>query len=233
MGETEIPTLDEYWKGLEPHLQRFSREEQRAAIALYRELAKGRPVDAEQLGDALGISSADARTLLDRNSIKTFAYSDDQGRVLGFGGLAAAPMHHRFEVDGRILSTWCAWDSLFIPEILGRPARITSPDPESGELVRLVVTPDRVESAEPPGAVVSFVLPDAEVFGTSAANVMAKFCHFIFFFASRRSGESWVARHPGTFLYSLDEAFVLAKRLNGRNFGPELERRAPSTTGVQ
>jgi hypothetical protein len=31
--------------------------------------------------------------------------------------LAATAMHHRFEVDGRALSTWCAWDSLFIPEI--------------------------------------------------------------------------------------------------------------------
>ena len=30
------------------------------------------------------------------------------------------------------------------------------------------------------------------------------------------------------FLYSLDEAFVLAKRLNARNFGRELVRRASS-----
>jgi hypothetical protein len=35
--------------------------------------------------------------------------------------------------------------------------------------------------AHPEGAVVSFILPDAQVFATSAANVMAKFCHFIFF----------------------------------------------------
>src|SRR5258706_11477811 len=116
MRAGEIPTPDEYWKGLEPHLQRFSPEEQRAAIALYRELAKGQAVDAEQLGHVFGISSVDARTLLDRDAINAFVYPDDQGRVLGFGGLAAAPMHHRFEVDGRPLSTWCAWDRLFIPE---------------------------------------------------------------------------------------------------------------------
>jgi hypothetical protein len=53
----------------------------------------------------------------------------------------------------------------------------------------LVVTPDQIASAEPPGAVVSFILPDAQVFDTTAANVMAKFCHFVFFFASRLSGE--------------------------------------------
>ena len=145
--------------------------------------------------------------------------------MLGFGGLAVAPLHHRFEVDGRSLWTWCAWDSLFIPEILGQTARVTSPDPETGELVRLVVTPHRIESAEPGSAVVSFLLPDADAFGRSAANVMAKFCHFVFFFGSRASGERWLAKHPGTFLNSVDEAFSLAKRLNARIFGAEKARR--------
>ncbi|MGH6797449.1 MAG: organomercurial lyase, partial [Roseiarcus sp.] len=115
-----------------------------------------------------------------------------------------------------------AWDSLFIPEILGRPARVASADPESGELVRLVVSPDRIESVEPDKAVISFIRPDAEAFGGSASSVMAKFCHFIFFFASPASGERWVDKNPGTFLYSLDDAFALAKRLNANNFGSVL-----------
>jgi alkylmercury lyase len=221
---THIPTLNEYWETLTPHLRRFSPEEQRAAVALYRELAKGRPVDDAQLGRALGLSATESRALLERNSIKSFVYPDAEGRVLGFGGLAAAPMHHRFEVDGRDLSTWCAWDSLFIPEILGRAARVTSPDPESGEVVRLIVTPERIESVEPNETVISFIRPDAHVFRTSAANVMAKFCHFIFFFALPSSGARWVEKNSGTFLYSLDNAFALAKRLNDHNFGSVLAR---------
>ena len=152
--------------------------------------------------------------------------------MLGFGGLAAAQMQHRFEVEGRTLWTWCAWDSLFIPEILGKPARIESRDPQSGGIVRLVVSPDRVESVEPKGAVVSFLLPDGH-FRTSAANVMAQFCHFVFFFTSRASGERWMAKHPGTFLYSLDDAFALAKRLSAKNFGPELGRRASASAATQ
>jgi len=54
---------------------------------------------------------------------------------------------------------------------------------------------------------------------------MTAFRHFVFFFASRSSGERWVAKHPGTFLYSLDDAFGLAKRFTARNFGPELALR--------
>jgi alkylmercury lyase len=34
-------------------------------------------------------------------------------------------------MNDRTLWTWCAWDSLFLPEILGHPARVTSPDPEN------------------------------------------------------------------------------------------------------
>ena len=228
MKASEIPSLDEYWRLLESHLRPFSREEQAVAVALYRELAKGKPVDADQLGRALGVTSDESRALLERDAIKSLVYPDGEGRVLGFGGLTAAPMHHRFEVGGRILWTWCAWDSLFIPEILGREARVTSPDPENREIVRLVVTPDRVDSIVPSDAVVSFVRPESQAFDSSAANVMASFCHFIFFFSSRQSGERWVAKHPATFLYSLDDASALAKRFNARNFGPELARRVSS-----
>lgn len=222
----QIPTVEQYSESLQAHLPAFSPEEQRVAVALYRELAKGEPVDAAQFGHTLEISPAKVRALLERDSIKCFVYPDDQGRVLGFGGLAATPMHHLFEIEGRTLSTWCAWDSLFIPEILARTARITSTDPETGELVRLIVAPHQIESADPESAAISFLLPDADVFSTSAANVMAKFCHFVFFFASRASGERWAAKHTGTFLYSLDQAFSLAKCINARNFGLELTRRA-------
>jgi alkylmercury lyase len=218
----ETPTLDEYWRVLASHLRRLSPDEQRAAVALYRELAKGQAVDAAQLGQALGVPAAEGRALLQRDSIKCAVYSDDEGRALGFGGLAVPPMHHRFIVDGRDLSTWCAWDSLFIPEILGRPARVASPDPETGEVVHLVVTPKRIESVEPATTVMSFVWPDARVFRTSAANIMAKFCHFIYFFASPISGTRWIEKNPGTFLYGLDDAFVLAKRFNEQNLGMAL-----------
>jgi alkylmercury lyase len=233
MTTTKAPAVDLYWRRLAVAFSPFSAEEQRAAVTLYRELAKGQAVDAARLGRALGVPAAEARALLARDSIRPLVHADDQGRVLGFGGLAVAPMHHRFEVDGRTLWTWCAWDSLFIPQILGKPARVTSPDPGNGELIRLRVSPDRIESAGPEDAVVSFLLPDAQDFYTSAANLIAKFCHFVFFFPSRSSGERWVAKHPGTFLYPLDEAFELAKRQNAKNVGPELARRASSAVPAQ
>jgi alkylmercury lyase len=99
---------------------------------------------------------------------------------------------------------------------------VTSADPESGGTVRLTVAPERIEQVEPNDAVISFIWPHAGVFKSSAANVMTRFCHFIFFFESRSSGDRWTGKHSGTFLFSLDDAFALAKRLNANNFGSPL-----------
>jgi hypothetical protein len=92
--------------------------------------------------------------------------------------------------------------------------------------VRLVLSPNEIKSVEPAKAIISFVRPDAQIFGASAVNVISRFCHFIFFFASPESGERWIARNSGTFLCSLDDAFALAKRFNTHNFGVELVRRS-------
>ncbi len=220
------PQLDVYWETLEAALPTFSTQEQRTAVTLYRELAKGSAVSVKQLAAALDVSAGVASELLGRESIQAFIYWDDDGRILGFGGLAAAPMAHRIELPGRTLWTWCAWDSLFIPEILGEEGRVESRDPESGATVRLTVTPEGVRSLDPETTVLSFVLPDASQFESSAENVMASFCHFVFFFESRASGERWRAKHEGTFLYDIDEDFELARRLNARNFGSALRELA-------
>src|SRR3989442_9036358 len=57
--------------------------------------------------------------LLEHPNLKCLTYTDKQGRIIGFGGLAVREMPHRFKVDGRTLYTWCAWDSLFIPVTRG------------------------------------------------------------------------------------------------------------------
>ena len=217
--------LERYWEQLSAALPEFSPADQEAAVTLYRELAKGKAVDAEQLASVMGRSDTEIRAILDRPPISVFIYPDDEDRVLGFGGLAAAPTQHRFEIDGRELWTWCAWDSLFLPGILDKTARVASKDPETGEEIRLVVTPHGVDSIEPRTAVCSFPLLDGSQFDASATNVMGSFCHFVLFFASPESGERWAVGHEGTSLYSIKEAFELGRRFNERSFGLELARR--------
>lgn len=176
-----------------------------------------------RVASVLGVSSQKAAEELARDPLRSFVYAK-KGQIVGFGGLAAAPMHHEFRVKEQMLWTWCAWDSLFIPAILGDTAHVSSPDPQTLELVRVTVSPTGIERVEPEDAVVSFPLPGDGDFAHSAENVMGMFCHAVFFFTSRESGEQWRSTHEGTVLYSLDEAYEIGRRLVTRQFGLELDR---------
>ena len=138
-------------------------------------------------------------------------YRDEAGRVVGYWGLAISEMSHRFEVNGRRLSTWCAWDTLFIPELLGKVAQVESLCPVSGKAIRLSVGPDGLRSVEPEGTVVSFLAPDESGF---RRDVISAFCHYIHFFSSAEVGADWLERNPGTFLVSLPDAFRLGRMKN-------------------
>ena len=185
------------------------------AVNLYRLLAKGEPVPIARLAKSLNLPGEKVNQVLARYA----AFYDDQGAVIGFGGLTIGEMPpHLFRVEGRTLYTWCAWDSLFIPGILGKSAEVASRDPVGHSPISLMVAPDGVKHVEPESTVVSFLTPDRGFDG----NVIANFCHFVHFFSSRETGGAWTAQHPGTFLLSVDDAFALGRLTNARNFGEAL-----------
>ena len=189
------------------------------AMELYRQLALGEPVRQESLAQALGVPTQEIAALLEDEQLKGWVFYDDKNRVIGFRGLAIRKMPHRFEVEGRALYTWCAIDSLFLPEMLGKPAKVESRDPLTGTAITLTVTPDGVESVEPAAAVMSILIGDPEVLKTNPTKVMASFCHHIFFLESPETGAEWAAQHgEGTFLVTLEEGFALGKQFNTVQF---------------
>ncbi len=96
----------------------LDQDAQRLARELYRQLAQGEPVPLEDLATALDLRMPEVKALLQSEQLKGWVFYD-QDRIIGFRGLAVREMPHRFVVRGRTLYTWCAIDSLFIPEILG------------------------------------------------------------------------------------------------------------------
>lgn len=198
--------------------QGLSTLEQRLSIELYRLLAAGQPVARTELADRLGVPLDLVDDTLNR---WPGVFSDREKRVVGYWGLglpAAYASPHRITVEGRTLSAWCAWDTLFLPQLLGRAADVESITPIDRASVRLTVTPDAVTSVDPPNAHMSFLVPDA---GEVQRDVVTTFCHFVHFFRSRQDGERWAASHDGTFLLSVAEAHAVARHKN-RALYPEL-----------
>jgi alkylmercury lyase len=168
------------------------------ALALLRELAAGEPVVASTLGERAG-------TGLMRWPNVDY---DGDGRVVAFSGLSLRPTAHRFTVGGRQLYTWCAWDTLILPAMLGQSADVESTCRSTGSGVRLAVDPDGVRQADPQPLWVSF--PPAAT--TSTANITGTFCRHVHFLATPAAAEHWLNRHPDGTVLDIDDAHELGRK---------------------
>lgn len=199
-------------------------DDARIVLSIYRLLASGEPVSPIAVAEATGLE----QKLVEKRLAEWPGVFLQDGAIVGCWGLALPEMSHRFEVDGRTLHTWCAYDALFLPELIGKQARVRSKDPVTGEEIALTVHPDRVEDLSPETAVISFLDPTTTSFDE---NVILNFCNYVHFFSSPKSAEKWISQHPGTFSLSVDEATRLARLTNRSKFGDLLDKQ-PAHGGV-
>ncbi len=188
---------------------------QRVLLSLYRLVANGSPVSLDALGASLGLDGETVKKVIAAVAPSRLQY-DEAGRITAFAGLSQAPTRHRFTLGGRELFTWCAFDALFLPEILGGSARVTSTCPVTDAEISVTVTGGGPEAVTPGDAVMSFVMPSAE---TCRADLRGVFCNHVNFLSSPKAGAAWAARNPGATILSLGDAFALGRIRNRSAFG--------------
>jgi alkylmercury lyase len=189
--------------------------EQRLALTILRLLGEGEPFGAPELAARAERSLDEVRSDLDRLPMLQY---DDQGRVVAYDGLSLKPTAHVLEVDGRTLYTWCALDALYLPELLGRPARIRSTSPESGEAISLTIDEEGVHEIAPAGAVMTL----HGVSGIDLKDPVGTFCCYVNFFASEEAAGEWVKRNEGTYIASIAEGFEYGRLYNHAQLGGAL-----------
>lgn len=172
-------------------------------FVLLRLLAQGEPVSLDTLAAAHGQPVQDVRRAL---AVSPDIEYDEQDRIVG-AGLTLRPTPHRFEIDGRVLYTWCAMDTLVYPRLVERSARVTSPCQATGTPVRLTVGDTTVTDIDPPEAVISLVTPD------DLTSVRTAFCNHVHFFARAEVARPWLNEHPGASVLPIAEAYDLARDL--------------------
>jgi hypothetical protein len=129
----------------------------------WKEIAKGKPVTPETVENyirELGVPADDARVFLQK-----MAERDENGNIIGILGMSQGKTwSHKFCVNGNELRTWCAWDTLFLPQCVGQTAEVVSESPVLKHKVNLRISPEKVESYSPEGMAVSIVTldPDAQ-----------------------------------------------------------------------
>lgn len=210
-----------------PMLPELSEDQQDLSLAVFRVLARGQRATHEDIASEAGVSTETIDEFLKDHS---GVYHDSQGFVVGYLGLSISGMPHKFQIGEQHLNTWCAWDSLFLPELLDHTALVESKVPGSDEIVRLTVSPDGVERQSPESAVMTVILPDLDRAETLAAvhkDIISSFCHHVHFFPDRKSAESWVQKRPDKYaVISVAEGFELGRRMNRHLHGHALAKRS-------
>lgn len=190
--------------------------QQRLVLATIRLLGEGAPVAPQAISERTGRPLEEVAAYLDEAPTLE---RDEQGRVLAFFGLTLEPTSHAIEVDGRTLYAWCALDTLFLPERLGRPARIRSTCPQTGATISLTVDEGGVHEVAPQGAVMTL----HGVGGLDLADAVGTFCCFVQFFASEEAAVAWSKRSEGTYVASIAEGFEYGRLFNRAWLGDALE----------
>jgi alkylmercury lyase len=192
----------------------FAGEARTTALAAHRLLVRGRPVPTDELARESGLSQAEVeRYLAEWSDLKR----DEQGRITAIWGLTIERTRHRFEVEGVHLYTWCAWDTMFIPALIGKSARVRSRCPSTGTEISLLSSPEGPSELSPQDAVISMLIPRRGF----EADTIGNFCRNVHFFASREAGERWLSARQEIegFLLSVEEAFELGRAYNRYRFG--------------
>lgn len=185
----------------------------RIALAIYRQLAWK---DRATVKDIAAEADVGNDKVAGQLEAWPAVYRDSDGAVIGFWGLTAQPMTHRVTLAGRDRYTWCAWDALFIPELIGETAKVQSTTPVDNRDVRLRVSPEGATPLDPSVSpiYVSFRVPEADEW---EADVIATFCHHVHFLYEEEV-KRWQSKNPGNVTLTLDDAFRAGMLKNARQF---------------
>ena len=227
---TQSALVGQVWKRLQGvgFTPDFGAEGSRLLVALYRKLAAdGEPISAAAItaiAAEVDVPAEVATALIEGGGER-----DDDGALSGILGLSLNDDHpHRFLVGDRELRNWCALDPFLIMPAMTEDVRLESADPHTGELVRVTVTSEGIQTQEPADAVMSIVVPgpgstDSVGAGsrtsqrpttsprTAGTALWMMFCQQVHFFGSRASAEQlFEDKDEEVYFLTLEEAFTLA-----------------------
>ena len=170
---------------------------------LIQQVARGKPVTKADLQVSLRLSPDELERRLAHLPDTEF---DQQGSIVGWA-VTLLPTSHQFQLDGKALYTWCAFDTVLFPPSLQRSAGVQSSCAQTGHPIAFVATPDGVvKDLTPAGSVMSLTLP-----AERSECVRATFCYQSLFFQSEQAASPFLAAHPEALLLSVEEAALVGR----------------------
>ncbi len=199
---------------LETIAQRLSEqlrcEQEDLCLPILQQVSRGKPLTRVELGARLQLDQDELERRLRQLPDTEF---DKQGNILGWG-VTLMPTRHRFEMDGKPLFTWCAFDTVLFPPSLMKTAHVQSTCPVTGHAITFVATPSgKILDLTPSPSVMSLIIP-----AERSECVRATFCEQSLLFWSEQAASIWLSDHPGALLLSLEEAATVGKMVAESRF---------------
>ncbi len=117
------------------------------------------------------------------------------------------PTSHRFQIGGKVLYTWCVFDTVLFPPSLHVQAQVQSTCPVTGQPITFVATPEGViKDLLPVSSVMSLIVPAERGDCTRAT-----FCQQSLLFQSEQAASTFLADHPEALILSVEDAAYVGR----------------------
>ncbi len=179
--------------------ERLRCEQEDLCRPIVQQATRGKPVAPATLQASLQVSQNELEQRLAK--LPPDIEFDQAGNIVGLGA-TLVPTSHRFQIGGKLLYTWCAFDTVLFPPSLRVEAQVQSTCPVTGQPISFVVTPEgTVLDLLPAGSVMSLIVPAERGDCTRAT-----FCQQSLLFQSEQAASTFLADHPEALLLSVEEA---------------------------
>ncbi len=183
--------------------------QRRAGMAVHRLLSAGVAATPEAVASLAGMSITEAGDVM--AGLPTAVRRGTA--VAGFLGLQEGPAAHRLRFAGAECGAWCAWDTLFVPELVGRFARAESRCPVTGVEIVVEVDPRTgVVSADPHDTLLTFLAQPRPY----AGEIVDQFCRWMHFVGGPAAADRWAAtaERPDVIVLTLSAGVEIGRLTN-------------------
>jgi len=204
MPQQKLSNAIEYLQDLLPQA---TRSEKRLRKALYLLLANAKPVSINELAAYLNI---DIPQLKQELANQSYVEYDAQENIIAFRGLTLKTTQHQVDIAQANFFTWCAFDALFVADLVNKQTQIKTLCPCCNTDLSLMINPSSVQQQNQ-SIVMSFVIANPQQY---QQELQQSFCCKVHFFCDLECGNQWTSDKPNLQLFYLDDALKIAKSRN-------------------
>src|SRR5215467_6382610 len=171
---------------------------------IVQQITRGKPVAPATLRAALQVNQNELEQRLAK--LPSDVEFDRAGNIVGLG-VTLVPTSHRIQTGGKLLYTWCAFDTVLLPPQLDVEARVQSTCPVSGQPITFAATPEGTAlDLLPASSVMSLIVPAERGDCTRAT-----FCQQSLLFQSEQTASTFLADHPEALILSVEDAAYVGR----------------------